>query len=192
MRIGIRHKLPPSSAGASFSSLPNKPNRGHCRPPPLLNTRGELCQIWLSPYAKPVGRHHFVLAKRCAQNSSKFCDILTFSILNPMARYPSTTAHSFDILIPVVAHHGPSDVLELLFTSILCGCCYQHHYRQFLTPGEEILALRSPVACPQATTANATNVIFPLTYGTYVHTLIFPFAPFVSLVLLSFSASFVC
>ena len=39
-----------------------------CRPPTLLNTdKGRLCQIWFSPVAKQVERHHsFLLAYRCA------------------------------------------------------------------------------------------------------------------------------
>ena len=47
----------------------------------------------------------------------KFFDFFDFSILNPGASYPSTTAHSFDILIPIVARHGPSEPPMLVFTS---------------------------------------------------------------------------
>ena len=42
-----------------------------------------------------------------------------------MASNPSTLPQSYDIMIPVVAHHSPSDPPELLFTShFLCRCPY--------------------------------------------------------------------
>ena len=67
---------------------------------------------------------------------SKF---VLLSSLAPMARYPSITTHSFDILIPFVARHGPSDAPEPLFTSVLCGCCCLRRCRQFLIYGEKKL-----------------------------------------------------
>ena len=41
IRIGNSYKLPLSSAGAMFSSPLDPPNREHCRPPPLLNDKGQ-------------------------------------------------------------------------------------------------------------------------------------------------------
>ena len=40
-----------------------------------------------------------------------------------MGRYPSTTAHAFDILRPVVAHYGESDAPTRLFTSDFLHRC---------------------------------------------------------------------
>ena len=52
--IGNSHKLSPNYAGAMCSS----PHR--CGSPLLLNTdKGQLYQIWFSPIAKQVERHHF-------------------------------------------------------------------------------------------------------------------------------------
>ena len=152
MRTGIRHKLPPSSAGASFSSMPNIPDRELCRPPPLLNTIGKLCQIWCSPDAKALERHHlYRLQMRCVQLTflPKF-RFSNFSILNPMGPYPSIITYLFDILIPVVAHYGPSDTPEPLFRGVLCGCSCLHRCRHILTSGEKILAFhRAATAEPQ-------------------------------------------
>ena len=67
---------------------------------------------------------------------SKF---VLLSSLAPMARNPSTTTHSFDILISFVARHRPSDAPEPLFTSVLCGRCCLHRCRQILTYGEKKL-----------------------------------------------------
>ncbi len=81
----------------------------------MLNTRrGELCQMGLSPDAKPVERHQFLLGNRCA-----IFDVLTFSILNPMAGPPSLSAHPYGILIPVVAHQGRYEASKLAQTWIL-------------------------------------------------------------------------
>ena len=42
-----------------------------------------------------------------------------YSILNPKGPYPSPTAHPFNILIPLIAHYGPYNAPEHLFTSTL-------------------------------------------------------------------------
>ena len=59
---------------------------------------------------------------------------------------PSINIHSFHWHPdPIIAHHGASDAPEPLFTSTLCGCCYQHRCRRILTCGEEELGiLRQP------------------------------------------------
>ena len=48
------------------------------------------------------------------------------------AHYPSTTAHSFDILRRMFAHHGPFDAPEPLCTSVSRGCCCLHRCRRIL------------------------------------------------------------
>ncbi len=54
MGVGNGHEPSPNCAGAMFCS------QHRCRRPQLLNTdKGKLCQIWLSPAAKQVERHHF-------------------------------------------------------------------------------------------------------------------------------------
>ena len=111
MRIGIRHKLPPSSAGASFSSLPKIPDRERCRPPPLLNTtRGKLCQIWPSPDAKLVERYHFYRLQSLIvslRETHILFEIFDVFDSESHGRDPSTTAYSFDILIlsPLAMDH---------------------------------------------------------------------------------------
>ena len=45
---------------------------------------------------------------------ARIFDISTFSILDPMADYPSIKIHFLNILVPVVAHHGLSDAPEPL------------------------------------------------------------------------------
>ncbi len=123
MRIGDIHKLSPSSAGAMFCS----PH--HRRRPPLLsiNTdKRQLCHIWLSPTARQVERHHFLLlAIRCAKITffCKLFDFFNFSILNLMAGYPSTSAYSFDIGTSIVAHHSLSDAPKHVFTSHFLHRC---------------------------------------------------------------------
>ena len=89
IRIGNRHKLSPSSAGAMCSS-PQRCISWDCCRIPSLNTDNR--------DAKALERHHFKsLAKRCAQKSHSFpnFNFFDFSILNPMASNPSTLAHSY-------------------------------------------------------------------------------------------------
>ena len=93
------HKVSPNSADAMCSS----PQR--CRPPLFNTDKRRLCQIWLSPVAKQVERHHF----HCLPFAARFSTFSTFSILNPMASYLSTTAKSFDIQIPVATQHHLSE-----------------------------------------------------------------------------------
>ena len=105
VRTRIRHKPPPSSAGAMFSSPLHIPNRERCRPC-STPTRGKLCQIQPEPYTKLVECHHVYrlhFAAFAARNSHSF---QPFRILDPMACYPSITAHFFDILRPIVAHYA--------------------------------------------------------------------------------------
>ena len=47
----------------------------------------------------------------------------TFRLRIPWC-YPSTTAHSFDILVPVVAHYRPSNAPEHLSTSDSLRRCH--------------------------------------------------------------------
>ena len=103
MRTGIRHKPPPGSAGAMFSSALNIPNRERCRPC-STPTRGKLCQIQPEPYTKLVERYHVYrlhFAAFAARNSYSF---QPFPMLDPMTCYPSITAHSFNILRPLTMH----------------------------------------------------------------------------------------
>ena len=130
-RFRNRHKLSPDSAGAMFCSH-------HCRRRPPLLDKGRLCHIWLSPDAKQVERHHFLLANRCAIITF-FFDFFDFSILNPRAGHPSTTARSFDILIPIVAHHGLSNAPERVFTRDLLYRCRYIAVAQIWTFGERKL-----------------------------------------------------
>ncbi len=96
--VGNRHRLSPDSAGAMFSSPLNMPSCERCRPPPLLNTdKWQAMLNWPSPAAE---RHHLYCLYFAARNLyffSKSFSISTFSFLNHMASYPSTTAHSFDM-----------------------------------------------------------------------------------------------
>ena len=96
-------------------------------------TRGKLCPIKHSPDAKPGGTPPFfitcVFARFAAQNLYSF-QLFNFSILVTMAcHHLSILVIPFDILMPAVAHHGPSYAPEALFTSILCGCCSLHRCR---------------------------------------------------------------
>ena len=140
MKVGNMHKLPPSSAGASFSSQLNLPalsatDSHRCSTQEATN----LCQIWHNLDTKPIERHRFYsFVYRCAKRTfrSKIFNFTNFLDLG-FHDYLLTKAHSFDILIPFVAHYGPFDALESLFTSTLCGCCCQHRCRQTLPCGEE-------------------------------------------------------
>ena len=53
---------------------------------------------------------------------------VNFSILNPMRRDSLTTACSYLVMIPVIAHYGLSDAPELLFTG-----SFLHHCSDTLT-----------------------------------------------------------
>ena len=109
------NKLSPNSAGAMFGS----PQR--CRPPLLNTDKGQLSHIWFSPTAKQVERHHFSCLPFAVRNHMHFrlfSIFSTFSILDPMVSYLSTTAHFFDILIPVVAQHHLSGPPMLVYTSV--------------------------------------------------------------------------
>ena len=120
------------------------------RQPPLLdiNTDKErLCRIEASLAAKQVERHHFFscISLRDYHMLFEFFHFFDFfdffSILNPMVSYLSITAHSFDILMPVAAHHHPSDPPELVFTSAFL--CFRRYIAaaRFSTCGEEILGI---------------------------------------------------
>ena len=52
-------------------------------------------------------------------HSFQLCDISTFSVPNPMVRHRSITGHPFGILIPGIAHYGPSHAPEPPCTSLL-------------------------------------------------------------------------
>ena len=124
MRLGNIDKLAPIFAGAVLGSPPNISNQERCRPAMLLNTnKGQ---------AMEMPSRWSVTGFCCLQSAARFFTffkvfgILTFSIQNPMARDPST-AHSYGILILVVAYHGPSDASEPLFTSDI-----QYRYRPSL------------------------------------------------------------
>ena len=63
----------------------------------------------------------------------------------------------------LLAGYAPSDTPEPLFTSTLCGYRCLHRYRQILTSGEGILALRSsvtPTCSYQPTPAPPTSSSF--------------------------------
>ena len=98
---------------ARYASAADDP---HCS----TQTNGKLYQIWLSPIAKQVERHHFpLLAYRCAKSLQIFdlFDFFAFSILNRMVSKPSTLPHSYDIETPVDAQYGRSEAPKLGFTS---------------------------------------------------------------------------
>ena len=139
MGVGNGHEPSPNCAGVMFCS------QHRCRRPSLLNTnKRQLGLIWSSQIAKQVERHHFfLLAFRCAKPTCffDFFDSFDFSILNHMASYPSTSAHSFDILIPIVAQHDRSEAPRHVFTSgFLCRCPYIA-VAPFWTYGEQILGI---------------------------------------------------
>ena len=96
--------------------------------------------------AKQVERNHFYCLQFAARFSLSF-DISTFSILNPVAGDPSTTAHSYGILIPVVAELGPFDPPEPLFTSDTLYRCRYIAVAQVWTCGEKKLLLATCGAC---------------------------------------------
>lgn len=75
------------------------------RPPPLLNTPTNASHNWLSSTTKQVEYHNFLDCSHAAARKShclEKSDISTSSILDSMASYPSTFAHSFKIRVPVV------------------------------------------------------------------------------------------
>ena len=87
----------------------------HCS---RFNTdKGQLCHIWFSPDAKQVGRHHFFIACKSLSDYHIPFNISTFSILNLMASYPSTTAYTYDITTPVAARYDRSGAPMLVYTS---------------------------------------------------------------------------
>ncbi len=82
-----------------------------------------------------------IACNRCLFRCAKPTFILKFrfsniSILNPMGRDLSTTAHSFSILIPVVAHQGLSNAPEHLFISDSLHRCRHTAVAQISTCGE--------------------------------------------------------
>ena len=78
-----------------------------------------------SPDAKQVERHHFNCLHFAARNSFQNFNILTFLILNPSTFYSSTSTHSFDILIHVIAYQGISEAPGGIFTrDFLHRCRY--------------------------------------------------------------------
>ena len=109
MGAGNGHKPSPNCAGAMFCSH-------RCRRPLLNTDKRQLDPIRSSQIAMQVERHHFLCLPFAARKSYAF-DFFDFSLLNLMASYPSTTARSFDILIPVVAYHGPFKPPMLVYTS---------------------------------------------------------------------------
>ena len=66
--------------------------------------------------------------------------LFNVSILNPMARCPSTTAHSYGILIPVVAHYGLPEPLGHVFTNFFLHRCRYTASARVWTCGERSLA----------------------------------------------------
>ena len=60
----------------------------------------------------------------------------TFRLWIPWC-YPSTTAHSFDIPIPVVAHYRPPNAPDHLFTSDSLRCCRNIAVAQVFEPAEK-------------------------------------------------------
>ena len=125
MRNGSMHKLPPCSAGATLCSLPTYSTVSPADPQRCSTpTRGKLCQIWPRPDAKAGGAPPYVawISLREIYTPLRIFNFPTSGSYG----YPSTTAHSFDLLIPFVAHYEPFDAPEPLLTSTLCGWGYQH------------------------------------------------------------------
>ena len=115
MRIGIMQKLPRKFAGTVFPSPVQTAAAQHTNKGPTI---ADLVQSDYQASRTPL----FSTARN--SHSFQVFDISRFSILNPMVRYPSTTAYSFNILMPVVAHNRPSNALEQLFISN-----FLHYYR---------------------------------------------------------------
>ena len=141
LRAGIRHQLPPSSAGASFYSLPKIPTVS-AADPAQHRQRGKLCQIWLVRMPRRRNATIFIACNRCLFRCAKLTFLpkfRLFSILDPMGPQPSTTTHIHLILIPIVAHYGPSEPPRALFTSGFLHRCRPIAVAQFWTYGEKKL-----------------------------------------------------
>ena len=99
----------------------------HPRSTPI---RGKLCQIWLSPVAKPGPTPPFsysIPARSCAV----VFDFPTFSFWHPAnITHSSHSTHLILFRPPIAASYAPSDPPKPLYTSVFqCGC-RQHRCRR--------------------------------------------------------------
>ena len=103
-----------------FPSRLNIPDRDRCGPF-SIPTISILYTNRASPeakYANAIILSRLPYAERDS-HSFQLGDISTSSVLNPMVRYRSITAHPFGILIPGIAYCGQSHAPEPLSTSFL-------------------------------------------------------------------------
>ena len=114
MRIGDRHKLSPSSAGAMFSL-----------PAPLQTTTTAAQHRQMASYAEhglvrlpsQVERHHFLL-RFLRFDIALLCSFSTFRLDHPTAvAHSSPSTYSFRFGPPVAASHIRSNPPVPLFTS---------------------------------------------------------------------------
>ena len=103
-----------------FPSRLNIPDRDRCGPF-SIPTISVLYTNRASPEAKYANAIIHPRLPYAARDSHSFQlgDISTYSVLNPMVRYRSITAHPFGILIPGIAYCGQSHAPEPLSTSFL-------------------------------------------------------------------------
>ena len=84
------------------------------------STTGKLCQIWLSPAAMQVERHHFyclLIAARSPCRFFDFFDFFSFFDSESNGKQLLNVSLSFVILTPVIAQHSRSDPTRHIVTS---------------------------------------------------------------------------
>ena len=90
----------------------------------------------------PPFLHCLQFAARRSHSFQNFRLFRLSSIPNPIASYPSTTAHCYDIQIPVAAYHHPSNPPELVFISDFPRRCRLIAVAQSLSPDIQLTEKR--------------------------------------------------
>ena len=119
--------------------------------------------------AHAARRHRFLAVRYClvlANSTRMVFDFLQLFNIPVIDLYLPIRSPNLD-RPTLVARYAPSEVLETLFTIVLCGCCRLHRCRKILNSGGDSLSKAWNSAPPHQLTTNATN------YATFYRPIVY-------------------